>query len=360
MATVGLQARAARLMRNARSGIALATLVATFVVLQPAVAAVPSTASRLAHLRADIRAAVNAQRHHKRLSHDAYQQIRELARKLEARLKKGSSPCRTSLSAAQRLAGERGRAARLKADLRRAQSGLPKCPAVLLIPSPAAPTDPTDNPPVAVVQAFTSETQTRTVNTTGFAGTETDESLMTSNPAPGDPAECTGSTCVVQLEYTAGNGTTDITASNNLPEPDQGPACSYSDTFAMPAISPIDPAQLKLQYNDDGKLTSAEVLFQYEFGVGSPPAFGNLGSADAIVMFSCIALAGSSPEITEPVNAATLSEGKPVNVDISDSGSAVESGYYGDGANLWEGGKLSGELSYSNTTHITFEIKGSR
>lgn len=359
MRTVGLQARAARLMRNARSGIVLATVAATFVVLQPAVAAVPSTALRLAHLRADVRAAVNAQRHHKRLSHEAYEQIRELALKLEARLKKGPSACRTSLSAAQRLAGERGRAARLKADLRRAQSGLPKCPAVLLIPSPAAPTDPTDNPPVAVVQAFTSETKIRTVNTTGFAGTETDDSLMTSNPAPGDPAECMGSTCVVQLEYAAGNDTTDITASNNLPEPEEGPACSYSDTFVMPDIAPVDPAQLKLQYNDDGKLTSAELLFQYGFSVGSPPAFGNAGSG-AIVMFSCIALGGSSPEITEPVNAATLSEGKAVNVDISDSGSAVESGYYGDGANLWEGGKLSGELSYSNTTHITFELRESR
>jgi hypothetical protein len=182
------------------------------------------------------------------------------------------------------------------------------------------------------------------VNTTGFAGTETDESLMTSNPAPGDPAECTGSTCVVQLEYTAGNETLDTTASNNPPEPESEPACSYSDTSVMPAIAPVEPAQLELHYNDDGKLTSATVLFQGGFGVGFPPAFGNAGSGDT-VMFSCIALRGSSPEITRPVNAATLSEGKAANVDISDSGSAVESGYYGDGGGLWDGGKLSGELS---------------
>jgi hypothetical protein len=358
MNTAGLQTRLARLTRNARSGIVLATVAATFAVSQPAVAAVPSPTSQLAHLRADVRAAVSAQRHHKRLSHKAYEQIRELALKLEALLKKGPSPCRTSLSAAQRLAGERGRARRLKADLRRAQTGLLKCPAVL-IPSPAAPTDPTDNPPVAVLQAFTSETKTRTVDATDFAGTQTDESLMTSNPAPGDPAECTGSTCVVQLEYTAGNDTTDITASNNLPEPEEPPGCSYSDTFVMPAIAPTDAAQLKLEYNDGGKLTSAEVLFQYGFGVGFAPDFSNAGSG-AILMYTCIALNGSSPEIAKPVNPATLSEGKAVNVDISDSGSAVESGYYGDGANLWEGGKLSGELSYSNTTHLTFELRGSR
>ena len=157
MGTEGLEARVARLMRNARSGIVLATLVATFVALQPAVAAVPSAASRLAHLKADIRAAVNAQRHHKRLSHDAYEQIRELAVKLEARLKKGSSGCSTSLTAAQRLAGERGKPARLKADLRRAQAGLLNCTKLLVgtTPTKTPPlTGPPTNPPQAIVEAF--------------------------------------------------------------------------------------------------------------------------------------------------------------------------------------------------------------
>lgn len=356
MGIVGLQG-VARHTRKGRLGIALAGLVATFAVSQPAVAAAPSPASQLAHLRAEVRAAVNAQRHHKRVTHNAYEQIRELALKLEALLKKGPSACRKSLSAAQRLAGDLSNSGRLKADLRRAQSGLPKCPAVLLPTKPTNPTNPTDNPPVGILDAFTSTTNTSTVNTTGFSGTETDDTVMTSDPAPGaDPAQCSGLTCLVPLEYNAANTTTDITASNNLPEPPGAapPPCNYSNSFVN--TFPGAAGQLELRYDSDGKLTSAQLQYQYPFAVGPAPTF----SGNPVFLFTCISLGGSSPTITKPVDAATLSEGNQVNVSISDSGSANESGYYGDAGGFWDGGTLSGDLSYSNTTHLTFEIRGSR
>ncbi|HXO06809.1 MAG TPA: hypothetical protein VN880_02185 [Solirubrobacteraceae bacterium] len=204
MGTVGLQARVARLMRNARSGIALAALAATLVVLQPAVAAVPSTASGLAHLRADIRAAVNAQRHHKRLSRSGYERIRAIARELEARLKKGPSPCRASLTAAQRLASERGKPARLKADLRGAQSGLSNCPKVLLgtEPTKTPPLDgPPNNPPQAIVEAFV-RTQHSSglsfnggpIGTSDFTDTMLGDGMLVpsnpENPSESNPTEC--------------------------------------------------------------------------------------------------------------------------------------------------------------------------
>jgi hypothetical protein len=205
MGTVGLHSRVARQTCNGRLGIVLVALAATFAVSQPAVAAAPSPASQLARLRADVRAAGNAQRHHKRLTHKAYEQIRELARKLEAQLKKGPSACRTSLTAAQRLAGERGRAARLKADLRRAQAGISNCTRVLIRTKPITPplTGPPKNPPQAIVEAFV-----RTQHSAGpsYIGGPTGTSDFTDTmigdgiavPSdPGNPSESNPTECVL-------------------------------------------------------------------------------------------------------------------------------------------------------------------
>ena len=353
MGTIGLQARAARQTRNGRLGIMLAALAATFVVSQPAVAAAASSASQLAHLRADVRAAANAERHHKRLTHNAYEQIRELALKLEAQLKKGPSACRTSLGAAQRLAGERGRAARLKADLRRAQAGISNCTRVLIRTKPITPplTGPPMNPPQAIVEAFV-----RTQHSSGpsYIGGPTGTSDFTDtmigdgiavpsdpgSPSESNPTECVLATpddnpkppagavavCSTFLEV-------QYTEQQTFPSPCESP--TYQVTFAADDAGELPfgmgPAVAQINFFLDGfdKVISATIGgFSQEVSIGweqvvpgegptcqKGPVNGDENGPEA------------GKELDKPVSASALNSGQPITLSFDQTVDGVQDGF---------------------------------
>jgi hypothetical protein len=338
MGTAGSQPRMARLTGIPRSGIALAVLAATLGVSQPAVAAAPSPASQLAHLRTDIRAAANAQRHHKRLSRSRYERIRAIARELEARLKKGPSSCRASLTAAQRLAGERGKPARLKADLRGAQSGLPNCPVLLLgtEPTKTPPIDgPPKNPPQAIVEAFV-RTQHSSgpsydggpIGTSDFTDTMIGDGMLVpsnpENPSESNPTECALATPDDNPKPPAGA----VAVCNTQLE------TQYSEQQTFPSPCADQTQQVTFAAVRDGTLpfgegpTVATVTFYLD-------GFDNVISATIGGLSQSVTIGWDQPEpggiddcamtengpepskqLDKPLNASALNSGQPITMSF--------------------------------------------
>ena len=339
MRNLGLPSRVARLTRNGRLGIVLAALAATFAVSPPAVAAAPSPASRLTHLRADIRAAVNAQRHHKRPSRSGYERIRALARELEGRLKKGPSSCRASLAAAQRLAGERGQPARLKADLRGAQSGLSNCPKVLLgiEPTKTPPLDgPPKNPPQAIVEAFV-RTQRSSgpsydggpIGTSDVTDTMIGEGRLVpsnpENPSESNPTECALATpddnpkppagavavCSTFLEV-------QYTDQETFPSPceDQTYQVTFANTFAgvLPYFIREQVAQLNFYLDGSDRVLSATIYGDSQYvSIGwdqvSPDGPDTCGMGPNAGSDTALAL-------QKTVSASALNSGQPITMSF--------------------------------------------
>jgi hypothetical protein len=340
-----------RTRRRCSALAAAAVLVITSGALLSAPASAQSPTDVLSQLEADVDTAVAAAKVGGTDPASFYAQIATYAKQLLPYINTGPSPCRTSLALIQRLHSELANKAKLNTDVLQAQSGLLNCGVLIKKGSPVpvtASTTPGLEVPSGVVESFSETVKTKTKGA-NFQGTEVDHRTFTGEPRAGDAASCTKSECDVQLDADT-KRTSDINASNSF-----GPTCNYSHLFAS-SVSNDGIAALVLHYNQDGKLTTAKLQYGPMVNLGIAPT-----EAGGRFLWSCIFLGGQLAPIEKTfedksVNAALLAEGSSVNVAISQSGSVAGNGFSGNTSGHVYPKPLSGTLSYTVTTRITFRL----
>ncbi len=313
-------------------GVLAAMVVATVgLSVSEAAATTPSTVTQLEHALAT--GAVAARTGHKGPSEASLRHIATLARKLHGEVTHPSPSCKKGLSAAERLASERGQTKQLRRDIRTAHAGIGTCKVPVKKPAPSSgsgsgptgtnptkPTQPTTPPTTVVPQAgLGTVNEIKIVSTWKFNGVGSEDFCWDKDPSQPDATKYWSLQQNADLTYEsdihldrtqAGTDALDLATGSSYSEVPQ-PPCTVPAGYHLGAwTNGVLNAALAISDTDDtgavALSVTQDVLDQtgdtvWSYGPGLPPPGGDGSGADWASQYTYPGFkAGMSEEINWP------------------------------------------------------------